>query len=507
MLRHLPVLSLLFTSAFGPCAKAVERPIVIGWDSAPRAFDPRFAVDANSQYLENLVHCALVEFDENGKTVPALASKWDWTKPTELVLELRQDAQFANGSKVTPDDVKATYESFKDLNPPSPRQGAFKDITAIAVKDNSVTFQLAKPDSTFVTNLVVGILPKSLAGKTQLTTASEIVGCGAFEIAKEAVGSIQLKRNAKYSLGPKATAAEVEIKIVKDEMTRFAKLRANEVDIVQNSISRDKLGDIGKKYPNLKVYKRPGLNVTYLGFNMRDKTVGQIAVRQAISQAINREAIIKFILNGYASAATGMLPPADPFFEAQLPALKYDPAAASKALDDAGLKDPDGKGPKPRIELSYKTTTDATRVTIAKAIASDLAKVGIKVNVESLEWGRFKEDVEKGNVQMWSLSWIGFKDPDILHFAFATDSFPPNGGNRGWYSNAELDKILTAARAEVDASKRREMYSNAQKLIATELPYVFLWHEDMVAVVNSKLDGFKVFADGRLASLRETSKK
>src|SRR5690606_20279261 len=112
-------------------------------------------------------------------------------------------------------------------------------------------------------------------------------------------------------LGESPKTDQVDIKIVKDESTRFSKLRRGEIDIVQNGISRDTLETIGSKYPNLKVYKRPGLNTTYLGFNMRDKIVGNLKVRQAISKAIDRDKIIKYILRGFAVPAKTLITPND----------------------------------------------------------------------------------------------------------------------------------------------------------------------------------------------------
>jgi peptide/nickel transport system substrate-binding protein len=202
-----------------------------------------------------------------------------------------------------------------------------------------------------------------------------------------------------------------------------------------------------------------------------------------------------------------MLPPTDSFFSKSLAKSTFNPEAAKKLLDEAGFKDPDGDGKKPRFALSYKTTTDLTRISIAKAIAADLKKVGIDVTVESLEWGKFKADVEAGKVQMWSLAWVGFKDPDIYRFAFATEAFPPNGGNRGWFSDKELDGLLNAGKIETDTAKRVEIYKKVQDLVAKHLPYVFLWHEEIFAVVSKKVEGFEVYADGRYASLATAQKK
>ena len=104
---------------------------------------------------------------------------------------------------------------------------------------------------------------------------------------------------------------------------------------------------------------------------------------------------------------------------------------------------------------------------------------------------------------MWSLTWVGFKDPDIYRHAFASASFPPNGGNRGWYSNPELDSLLEQGKATNEDKKRIKIYQEAQYIIDKALPYIFLWHEDNFAVINRHLKGFSLFADGRYSSLTQ----
>jgi peptide/nickel transport system substrate-binding protein len=482
----------------------VAAPISVAWEAPPRTIDPRFNVDADSQYLEDLIHCSIASFDKNGQTVGDLAEGWAWSDPTTLVVRLKPNAKFSDGTAVTAADVAATYSFFKktDLKTPSPRAGAFSAVASVTADKGKVVFKLNQPDATFVTNLVIGVLPEKIANGDIVSEHPKMVGCGPFKISSVTVNHFELVRNEHYGLGHPAKSERIEIKIVRDETTRFAKLRKGEVDIVQNILSRDVLETLAKTSPNLRIERRPGLNTTYLGFNMKDPVLANPKVRQAISQAINREAIIKYALKGLAQPASTMLPPSDPFFNKSVPSPTYDPTAAQKILDDAGLVR--GPGGKPRFSLSYKTTNNMTRVAIAKAIAADLRKIGIDVVVEPLEWGRFKADVEAGRVQMWSLSWVGFKDPDIYRYAFATENFPPTGGNRGWYSNPELDKLLGEARAVTDNAKRRELYNKVQDIVAKELPYVFLWHEEIFAVVNKGVKDFEIYADGRFASLRQT---
>lgn len=502
--------TLVMTLALSVPAHA-EGGINIAWEAEPRTVDPRFAVDANSQYLENLLHCALIDFNRDGQGVPDLAKSWVWTSPTSLTVELQTGAKFSDGSRVSASDVKATYDSLlrQGVKNPSPRQGPFSKLKSIDVKsENTLVFDLVEPDSTFVLNLVIGILPaKTALSLDMLSPGQLLVGCGPFVLKQFSNNTIGLERNEHYSLEAAAKVQNVTIKIVKDETTRFAKLQAGEVDIVQNAIGRDKLNDIAKKNPALKVLRRPGLNTVYLGFNMKDPLVGKLAVRQAIAHAIDREKIIKYVLNGLAVPATTLITPNDPFLAKDLTTPSLDLAKAKQILDDAGFKDPDGVGKAPRFRLTYKTTTDQTRIAVAKAIAADLKKIGIDVTVESLEWGRFKADVEAGKVQMWSLQWVGFKDPDIYRFAFATESFPPNGGNRGFYSNQELDKLLNLGRMENDPKRRIETYAKVQKIVNDEMPYVFLWHEEIFAVLNGAVEGFELFADGRFASLLHAYRK
>ena len=502
------LLATLISSTRLVAAQASGPGIVLAWEAEPRTLDPRYAVDANSQYLENLMHCSLISYDQEGRTAPGLAKAWKWVTPTSIELTLNA-AKFSDGTAVTAKDVKATYDFFKrdGVKVPSPRKGAFVKIKSITADDQAsgakVVFNLEEPDSTFVSNLVVGVLPEKLAAKEMLNEQDGLIGCGPFKFASIGPSGLELAASPNYSLGAVPKTPTLSIKFVKDEATRFAKLAAGEVDIVQNGISRAQVETLTAKNPSLEVLKRAGQNTTYLGFNMKDKLVGNVKVRQAIAHAIDKAKIIKFVLNGLAVPASTMLPSSDPYFSKSANAPGYDPELSKKLLDEAGFP---GKGGKSRFSLSYKTTTDLTRVAIAKAVANELKNVGIDVTVESLEWGRFKSDVEAGKVQMWSLAWVGFKDPDIYRFAFATESFPPNGGNRGWYSNPVLDKILADARTDVDPVKRRSAYDSVQKIVADELPYVFLWHEEVFAVVNKRVKDFEVYADGRYDALTRAFK-
>lgn len=470
----------------------------IAFEDAVRSFDPRQSADANSQYIEDLVHCSLMIFDADGKAIPGLLTKAPtWLSATELELDIRKDMKFSDGTPVRIEDVIATYQSLM-TTPSLRRASAFVDVAKFeGTSEGKIKISLKKPDASFPTNLVVGILKEeAIKLPPEKFDALSLKGCGGFQIKNQSINEIVLVPNP-FAI-PKVKIEQVNIKIVRNEKTRYAKLRAGELDVVQNGISRDTLRTLEKRNPKLKIVKRAGLKTTYLGFNMRDPVLQKPEIRTAIGLAVNRQEIIDIILQGLAAPARAILPPSSEYFNQSLPEPSHDPKAAEKILDAAGYPRKDGV----RLVLSLKSTTDVTRISIAKAIASQLKRVGIKVVVESMEWGRFKLDLEQGRIQMWAAQWIGFKDPDIYRFAFSTSNFPPNGANRGWYSNPELDKLLEAGREKNDFSERKKIYDQVQGILAKDKPYVFLWHEENFAVVNRELQGFELFADGRYSALK-----
>ncbi len=471
----------------------------VAWDSMPKSLDPRFGNDAHSFYLSDLIHCSLIEFNEAGDTTAGLASKWTWTTPTMLSVNLKQNITFASGKKVTAHDVKATYDFFKrtDLKKISPLAGAYKKIKEIKViDDHKIEFHLSEPEISFVTNLIVGILKKEQANVESLKPET-LDHCGAFKLKKIGVNDIHLSKNTKFNLHTPPAISEINIKIVKDESTRLAKLKKGELDIVQNTISLDQMKTI-EKNKSLSVTKGPGLNTVYFGFNFKDKLMSNSKARKAIAHAIHKNQLIKHILNDYAEPAHSLILKKSSFY-AEHQRHDYDLSVAKKLVQELKKDNVD-------LKFKIKTSTNKTQVIIAKAIAKQLTEVGFTVKVESLEWGKFMDDIKKGLAQTWIGRWVGYKDPDIFRYVFLSEMAPPNGGNRGFYQNPQLDQLLKDASKTIDLESRVAKYSEIQKIVQKELPYVFLWHTANYAVHRKNVVGFTLYADGRYSSLKQANK-
>jgi peptide/nickel transport system substrate-binding protein len=179
-------------------------------------------------------------------------------------------------------------------------------------------------------------------------------------------------------------------------------------------------------------------------------------------------------------------------FEPHVFDFRHDPAEAERLLDAAGYRDPDGAGPLPRLRLSFKTSTTEVYRLQAAAIQHDLARVGIALDIRSSEYQTLAADVLRGNFQLYSLQFVGVTDPDMLRLVYHSQQVPPAGLNRVHYSNAGVDRLIDAAGAAADDRQRRDLYAQAQQLIAQDVPYIGLWYKTNVAIFQPDIRGVRL---------------
>lgn len=491
----------------------------VGFDARPRSIDPRFvSTDANSQYIEPLLFLPLFGFNEDNTPRSILAESYQFLDSKSLVVRLRRGVKFALGREITADDVVSTYQFVLGQSglklPPSPRQGSFDRLdTVYRVSSHEIRFQLREPDASLLSNLVIGILPKEAINQQpdQIFNQGFESGPFVFDHANDFEWSI--KKNEKYSglaeLDPAPQLQRVAFKIFTDSQTRYAALIKGDIDLIQNSLDNDKVGEIiAKRADQFQVQLRTFDATAFLGFNFKNKFFSDVRVRRAIGLALNREEILRFTLQGMGQIANSMFPPDHAFSFKNKSPLSYNTREAELLLNAAGYPDPDGsQGPRHRAEFTLKVPLNRERIAVAKAIAGQLKKVGIKVKVEVLEYNTFLKHLNDGNIQAWIGNWTGYKDGDHLHFVFHSARVPPSGGNRGFYQNKELDRLLDQAKTERNTSERKTLYQKAQAILAEEIPYVFLWHRTGHVVSRQNVEGFKLYTDGRYSSLTVTKLK
>lgn len=489
--RFLLLIFLIIPACVG--GKAPDDRLIIAIESSPTTFDPRLASSAYSQKINRLIYNGLIKFNENFDFEPDLAKEYEQIDDVTFRFKIRDDVYFHNGDKLTLDDIIYTYQTIIDGTVASPDRTTFSFIEELQpLDDNVLVIKLKEPFAPFLTALRKGIVCKKAAVELGEDYGHSPVGTGAYEFVEfKEDAFVLLKRNDRY-FGFKPRLPFLEFKILKDDNVRVLQLIKGNVDLIQNAVPPVLLSMLAKR-SDLNVQAEPSVVFDYIGMNLEDKILSNLKVRQALVYAINREEIIKYKWEGYATVAHSLLFPEHWAYGSDITQYDYNPKLAKELLDRAGLKKEDGKDF--RFALSYKTSTNKQRLDIANLIARQLEDVGIKVTVTPYEWGTFFRDIKTGNFQIYALSWIGVTEPDIYYSVYHSSELPPSGANRNRYVNKEIDRLTEEGRSTLNNAKRKEIYSKIQTIVSKELPYIPLWYEDVVVVQGNNIKGYKMRAD------------
>jgi peptide/nickel transport system substrate-binding protein len=486
-------LSLSLLLALAACSQSADDVIRFGLASAPANLDPRYASDATSARINRLLYQRLVDFDDHTRPVPALAS-WEVLSSTHYRFHLKAErATFHDGSTLSAADVAATYRSILDPDNPSPHAGALQLVETIQVlDDDTLDFILNRADPLFPGYLTIGVLPA--AGIAQQHPFHESpMGSGPFRLKN-------WPEPGRLSLTRLADGQVIEFLKVGDPTVRVLKLLRGEVDLLQNDLPTELLGYLDKQ-PAIQVTYGQGSNFSYIGFNLEDPVTGQLQIRQAIAYAIDREAIIRYLLGGAARPAAALLPGDHWAGNPALRPLEFNPERARQLLSQAGYTT------ERPLQITYKTSTDPVRVRIATVIQQQLHDAGIVVTLQSYDWGTFFGDIKAGRFQMYSLAWVGIKTPDIFRYAFHSASLPPEGANRGHLTSPVIDRLIDSAQQGTTLSEQAATYRELQTQLLQLLPYIPLWYEDHVLVARSNISGYRLSEDGNYDGLLQVTRQ
>ena len=544
-----------------PLPHASDR-IVVALDAAPGNLDPRFATDASSMRISRLIFQSLVSVDnEDLAPKPELATRWaqDEDDPAIWLITLRKDARWHDGTPLTAQDVVYTYRSVMDpaVGSPfrDPYQAHFKQIQAVS--SHTVRIELRAPYATFLTDLVLGIVPSHvLAGTGDRFLPDQYVGSGPYRF-RARQGDRRLDLEAVTAKGE--GAKHLIFRTIRDEGTRLIALLGGSIDIAQNSFSPVLANVIGAR-PELVVDSQPSIAFTYVALNMKHMALADDRVRRALAYAIPRQRIINTHLLGRADLASGMLAPMHWAYESDDSKYEYDPEYARELLRKAGYG-PEGK----HLSIQIKISTDRFRRTLARTIAAAWKEVGVHATVRSYEFGTFFADIKNGHFEAYLLDLPEPMEPDMYRwmlYSLGTPQKKPTGGsryarydrrylppellslsprrdadcadyrglalrngmrnwvhrafgisppystaNRMYYANPRVDCHLELALEPSDRKERIPHYSEVQRILANDLPVIPLWHPHVQVTRRANVVGFEPLPNLRLANLVTTRLK
>jgi len=485
------------------CSPSAKDPHILHFliESSPNNLDLRQGTDAQSERIGELIYDPLVRKDEHFNLQPWLATSWERPDPRTWVFHLRPGVRFHDGHPLTSADVAYTLRSMTDGTLITAKAGAFKSITSLDTPDAlSLTIHTNAPDASLLFNLSDGLFGVVERGATA-DEGLHPIGSGPFRFVSQVQDKdVVVERNPAYWAGA-PSISRIDFEVVPDTISTALEMRKGSGDVESNVLTLDMVHAL-RNLPNLLTETGPGARVDYANFNVTDPVLRDKRVRQAIACAIDRSALIAAIWRGQARPANTLLPPGH-WAQAPdnlLPQYPHDIARAKQLLDAAGFR-PDAHGI--RLRFTLKTSTDETTRLEAQAIQAELGDAGIEVSLRSAEFGTFYSDITRGAFQMYLLRWVGSnEDPDIFHYAYATEMAPPKGANRGRYANPRLDALLAEATAETDQARRRALYLQVQQILADDLPSIPLWYPDNVVIHATRLTGVTPNAGGSFDFLR-----
>jgi dipeptide transport system substrate-binding protein len=363
------------------------------------------------------------------------------------------------------------------------------------VDDYTVRITLEKPEAPFLSDLAMeyaGVQSKEYADAmlkagTPDKVDQEPVGTGPFYLVqyqKDAI--IRYKAFPQY-WGGKAKIDDLVFSITPDASVRWAKLQKGECHVMPYPNPADL--DAIRKDPNIQVLEQPGLNVGYLAYNTTKKPFDDVRVRKAVNMAINKKAIIDAVYLTAGVPAKNPIPPTQWSYNNAIKDDPYDPAAAKKLLAEAGY--PDGFTTDLwAMPVQRPYNPNARR--IAELMQADLAKVGVKAEIKSFEWGEYRKRMQNGEHQMGMLGWTGDNgDPDNFFFLRGCEAARPGGQNLSKWCNKEFDGRLEKARAIADVKERTKLYEEMQVIEKEDAPDFKIAHSVVYEAMRKEVSGFK----------------
>ncbi|KMY00800.1 peptide ABC transporter substrate-binding protein [Pseudomonas syringae KCTC 12500] len=499
-------------------ATVSAKPLVVCTEASPEGFDivqytTAVTADASAEtILERLVAFTPGTTD----TVPGLAESWE-ISPDGLTytFKLRKGVKFHTTDYFKPtremnaDDVVWSFK--RQLDPKHPWhalslvgypyfesmgfQDLLKDVEK--VDDSTVKLTLTHPESPFLRDLAMPFTSiysaeyadQLLKSNKTAELNSKPIGTGPFILTRYAKDAqVRYKANPNYWKG-KVPSEALIFAITLDNNTRLQKLKANECQVALYP-KPDDIANI-KADPNLKIAEMESMMTSYLAMNTSHKYLSDVRVRQAINLAFDKKSYIRALFGeGKATEGVGPYPPTMMGYDTDSKSPAYDPDKARALLKEAGV--PEGQV-FTLFARNGGAVTNPNPMVGAQMLQSDMAKVGIKIDIRIMEWGEMLKRAKKGEHDMVFAGWAGDNgDPDNFLTPNLSCDAAKNGENYARWCNKAFEDAITQARKITEPEKRAALYKQAQQVFNHEQPWISLAYPKLFVAMRKDVEGFQI---------------
>ena len=474
--------------------------------ASPLTLDPALTTSVASARFVVEIFGGLLSLDQDLNIIPDLADALPEFVQNDdgtvtYTFNLRRDALFHNGRRVSADDVKWSIErnaSPDTLSPTAPdflndivgavdyMRGRADSISGITVvDDNTVQITIDAPKPYFLFKLTYPtafVVDRQQVENDPRNWASRPNGTGPFRLVDWNLGEgLVLERWDRYHLEP-AIVEQVSVRFAGGGLTQYENNEVDIADIGTNDIerARDPNSDL-----NAEFVSRNELSIFYIGFNTQQPPFDDRDVRRALAMAIDKQTISEVVLQSISPVANGIVPPGLAAFDESYGGIPFDPELAKEILGGSQYA---GTPFLQNIRITVPGA-GATPGNVIVAIQGMWREnLGLEIEVQQVEAANFFSELDQGLYQAFSLGWIlDYPDPEnIVDLLFHSASLQNNPA----YQSDELDALVEAARVELDVDRRIELYRQAERVIVEDAPWVPLFFGTANQVVKPYVTGY-----------------
>jgi oligopeptide transport system substrate-binding protein len=498
-----------------------------------RSLDPVGINDVVSHHVAHQIYDLLIDLDSNFQLKPMLATRYE-VSPDGLLytFHIRKGVLFhdnpcfpnGKGREMKVEDIKYSFtrvldprtgslgfdfyknyvegaqEYFLDVQKAMSdnKEPKLKEVSGLIVKDDS-TFQirLKKPFSPFIYYMCLGfvyVVPKEAVDKYGKDFFQNPVGTGPFIFENWTPDlEINMKKNPNYWLKDEFGNSipyldKVKFRFIKDLSQQLLEFKNGTIDEsyrIPNELLRSVVNEDGisltPEYSKYKLQRTNALADQYYGFLTTGKFFNDVRIRQAFNYAVDREKIVKYVLNGSGTVGIyGIVPPGMPDYDTKgIKGYKFDLQKARQLMKDAGY--PDGKG-FPEVTLNINEG-GGRNTQIAEAIQNMLKEIGVNVKLQLLQFAQHLDNIDAGRSDFYRLGWIAdYPDPESFLNLFYGKNVPDNPKEKSpinsfRYKNPKFDELFEKALATTDIKERNKIYLEAEQLAVNEAPLLFIYYD------------------------------